>query len=157
MLVKILSQQIQVEVNSQQNTSAQGNIVFSKCWNILRTIGDRKKYKEYYKAIEEVLVPLYECMSTPEKISFDDEILLLITSFIRNSGTVTDIQWRLVQTFPKIFEKNQLMFNNLFSVMNLMIVHGRGVLANEYKVIELVRKLVESLASFRKISSLKCQ
>lgn len=110
----------------------------TKCFNIIRTIGELKGYKPLFGSLEEALLPLYQCMQTPEKISFEDEILLFINSLIRQSGEISQLQWALVPTFPKIFLKNKNMFNNLFTTMNLIIVHGRNFLLTQPGIIEMV-------------------
>lgn len=77
-------------------------------------------------------------METPAKISFVDDILLFMNSITRNSESVSQLGWILVHTFPAIFEKNHGMFNNLFTTINLVIVHGRSVISAEPKIIEMV-------------------
>lgn len=138
LLVKALSQQIETEVKNQENTSHEGNIIFQKCWNIIKTIGDQKIYVPLFKEIEEMLLPLYECLQTPQKISFDDDVLLLVNAFIRQSAEITEIQWRLAATFTAIFEKNKHMLNNLFTTMNLMIYYGRTFLSKNLGVVDMV-------------------
>lgn len=57
-------------------------------------------------------------MQTPEKIEFDEDIFLLITAFLKKSSSLTQIERQLFVSFPKVFEKNNFMFGNLFTTLN---------------------------------------
>ena len=137
-LTKLLSERILTEIRDQTRTSQQNNIVIAKCWNIIQTIGEQKIYKQCFADMEQVLLPLLEWMKTPEKISFDADILLLMNSFIKISEEVTDIEWILVQTFPQVFKKNDYMFNNLFTTINLLIINGKKRLIDSPQTVEMV-------------------
>jgi hypothetical protein len=39
--------------------------------------------------IEQALLPLFECLSVPDKIEFDDDILLTLTSFMKKKKSIS--------------------------------------------------------------------
>lgn len=144
LLVKILSLQVQTELKAEK-PSNQGKIIIAKCWNIIRAIGENKVYLPVLDSIEEPLLPLFEFMQTPEKISFDEEIIALMSAMIKLQEKVSNTKWILVSTFPKVFEKNKYIFYDLFHAINLVIVHGCETLKNRSDLIEMVR---HSLSEF---------
>jgi hypothetical protein len=63
------------------------NIIINKCWNVIRMICELDSFMPTYsREIEETLKPLFEFMMDPEKIEFEDDIVLTIKSFIKKTG-----------------------------------------------------------------------
>ena len=68
------------------------NIILQKCLNILRTISESDAFiPKYLDSIEKVLIPLFEYMEFPERIEFDDEILQIITNFMKRTKQLTPV------------------------------------------------------------------
>ena len=60
------------------------NLTINKCWNVIRTVIELESFiPEFYPQIEEVLKPLFEFMIDPTKIEFEDDIVLVLKSFIK--------------------------------------------------------------------------
>lgn len=80
-------------------------------------------------------------MEKPEEIDFDDEIIAVMNSFIELTGVVSETDWTLLKTFPAVFEKYNQMLTSIFPSLNLMIVHGRDVIAKDSTIIDTVSYL----------------
>lgn len=67
-----------------------------KCMNILRMIVEKQEYISAFSDLfEQKLSPIYFFMANPKAISFDDDILIIIRSFIKRNERVTPVQWEL--------------------------------------------------------------
>ena len=74
---------------------------------------------------EESLKKLYIYMENPSQISFEDEILMIIRSFIVRTQSITPVMWELFTKFPAILEKNKHQFKELFDTINMYLITGR--------------------------------
>ena len=71
-------------------------MIISKCWNIVRLIADSPDFvPQYMPQIETTLLPLFDHLQYPEKNSFDDEILKVVTSFLKKAQRVTPAMQRM--------------------------------------------------------------
>ena len=73
---------------------------------------------EFYSQIEESLKPLFEYMVDPQKIEFEDDIVLVLKSFIKKQRNVSPTLWTLFPLLFKVFEKNKYVFGNLLDTIN---------------------------------------
>ena len=70
-------------------------------------------------------MPLFEYLQFPEKIEFDDEIILTITKFIEKSKRISPVMERLFQVFPKYFKKHKsTLRDNLFKCLIGFLRYG---------------------------------
>lgn len=94
-------------------------MIINKCWNIIRqAIVFDSFIPEYYDKIEETLKPLFEYITEPEKIEFEDDIVLTIKSFIQKTKKVSPTLWTIYPHLMKVFEKNKHAFINLMDTLN---------------------------------------
>lgn len=84
---------------------------------------------QFYSQFEETLAPLLRLMIEPEKITFEDDIVLLIKSFIRKKKEVSPMMWELLTVMPKVLTKNKEALGNVFETLNFYLIHGRQQLA----------------------------
>ena len=92
------------ELKLLQSQNQKTNIILSKCWNIILVMADTDSFiPKYLNEFEKELIPLFDALAFPEKIEFDDEILNLITTFIKKSKTVTPVMQKIFTVFPKYF------------------------------------------------------
>lgn len=70
-------------------------------------------------------------MLDPSKISFEDDIVLMLKSQIRKRKEITPTMWELFQQFPKVLEKNKHSFGNLFETINYYLIVGKVQLAQQ--------------------------
>ena len=62
----------------------------SKCWNIIKVIAGIDVFiPVYLNSIEKELLPLFEYLQFPEKIEFDDEILTVVSIFLKKAKKIT--------------------------------------------------------------------
>lgn len=62
------------------------NIVINKCWNVIRQIVEIPTFiPGLYAQIEEQLKPLFQFIIEPSKIEFEDEIVLVLKTFIKKT------------------------------------------------------------------------
>lgn len=57
-------------------------------------------------------------MVSPEKIEFEDDIILALKTFIKKTGTVSPTLWALFPHLSKVFEKSKNTFGNLLDTLN---------------------------------------
>jgi hypothetical protein len=132
-------ERVQTELKGLQGTQNINNIMINLCWNVLRNMGEQPLIVNKYLAlIETTLVPLFQYMQAPEKIEFDEDILLIVGSLIKVSKGVTDTQMQLFPLFERVFEKYNNEFSHLFNTLNQYIIHGRQRLASNIQYVELV-------------------
>ena len=150
----MLVNKVQNELKQLEGTKQNNNIIINKCWNIIRAMGEMKSYLKYQSEIEQALTPLFMYMEDPSKIEFDDDILLLINSFIKKTGKISKLSWTLFETFPKFFQKYQGMLGNLFTSLNLFIIHGKEVFIQKPELLDLIINIaIDSLFTKAKSSN----
>ena len=76
-----------------------------------------------------MLQPLFEYITDPSKIEFEDDILLAIKALVRKKKAVTETIWRMVPCFNLILEKNKHAFGLLLETVNVILINGRDHLA----------------------------
>lgn len=58
----------------------------NKCWNILRTMPEINGYiPQNLQLIESHLLKLYALLDSPERVDFDEDIVLMVSSMIDKS------------------------------------------------------------------------
>jgi importin-7 len=73
--------------------------------------------------------PLFEFVMTPEQIEFEDDIILVLKSFIKKTQSVSPTLWTIFPHLTKVFAKNKLVFGNLLDTLNYYLIFGRDYLA----------------------------
>lgn len=87
----------------KESKSEGSTVVIGKCMNIIRMLVEKKEYISVFAdEFEQRLKPLYIYMAEPEKIKFDEDIVIILKSFIKKCERVTPIQWDLFVQFPKV-------------------------------------------------------
>lgn len=80
------------EQASKEKGPDAANMRIGKCMNILRGIIDKQEYiSAFADTFEEKLKPLYMFMADPTQINFDEDILLILKSFIRRHKSVSAV------------------------------------------------------------------
>ena len=121
-----------IQKKQQAGAADTSTVVIDKCCNILRISLESNIYMPTLKAeFEENLRPIYQYMADPSKISFEDDIILMLKSQIRKRKEITPTMWELFQQFPKVLEKNKHAFGNLFETINYFLIVGKVQLAQQ--------------------------
>ena len=128
--LKSLVERIQIEIKVCHEKGEKNNIIINKCWNVIRLIVEtRDLVTAFYSQIEASLIPLFEYMADPVSIEFEDDIVLVIKSFIKRTKTVSPVLWKLFPELPRVFTKNELVFGNLLDTLNYYLLFGKESLA----------------------------
>jgi hypothetical protein len=145
-LISMLVLKVQNELKALASSGQNNNLVINKCWNIIRVVAEQRYYTKYQPQIEAALGPLLLYMEDPTKIDFDDDIMLLVSTFIKKTGKISETCWTLFGTFPKFFQKYLGMFGNLFPALNNYIIYGKDVLIQQPQLVDLILNMgIESL------------
>jgi hypothetical protein len=140
----------EVKTNRKPNTDKQGkdseesrtNVYITKCFTILYAIlGKHKLYsfpnndnsnQDIQVIIEastfqtesfEVLIePLVVYLKNPKKIEFDDEIVELLSSLLKNTRIVDTFFQNIFPFLENYFNKNTVMTEELFELLNLYVM-----------------------------------
>ncbi|KAL4471311.1 hypothetical protein ABPG73_018224 [Tetrahymena malaccensis] len=117
-------------------------IYINKCWNIIRDMSENKFIvPQYIDHILEQLRPLLQCVQYPDKIEFDEDIILLVGSFIYHQKAVNPICSDLITCFPLILKKQSYVFAQLFKTLNNVIIYGQQFLIQNVNHLQLIIKM----------------
>lgn len=73
-------------------------------------------------------MPLFRYIEDPSQINFEDDIVLILKSFMKKSGKVSSLLWEIFPYLDRILAKNGTQFGNLFDAINLYIIYGKDEL-----------------------------
>jgi hypothetical protein len=117
--VQAIVKRIALELKQCHEKGEKNNLIINKCWNIIRQIVEFDSFiPQYYNNIEHEMKPLFEYILEPEKIEFEDDIVLILKTFIKKTKKVSDILWTIYPHLIKVFEKNKRSFGNLMDTLN---------------------------------------
>jgi hypothetical protein len=86
------------EQNSREGKSDPSSVTIGKCMNIIRMLVEKKEYiSAFAEQFEEKLKPLYIYMAEPQKINFDEDIVIILKSFIKKCERITPTQWEIYE------------------------------------------------------------
>ena len=68
-------------------------------------------------------------MVDPTKIEFEDEIILVLKSFIKKKQSISPILWTIFPYLTKVFEKSKFVFGNLLDTINYYLLYGKDQIA----------------------------
>nr|QES95450.1 armadillo-type fold protein [Philasterides dicentrarchi] len=124
--LQCLVERIKKEFQLVQSGERTTQLYINKCWNIIRVIADTEGYiVKICNEMEELLLPLLSAIQQPEKIEFDDDILLTITSFLKFKQTITPLTAQLLQYFPQVLKKQNNLFAHMFQTLSYVINYGK--------------------------------
>lgn len=102
-----------------------------KCFNLLKQATQNKalmlKHGHIY---EQTLIPIFEYMVDPTKISFEDDICLILKNFIRKTSSLSDIIYKVFPCLELVFKKNKNTFGDtLLDTLNWYLIYGSNRIA----------------------------
>lgn len=129
-------------------------IVLDKCCTILRICVDNSNYMPDMKAeFEEVLKPVFQLIVNPKAISFDDDIVVLIKSFVKKSKEISPVMWELFDLLPNVVQKNKGELVDLLDTINYFMVYGKEQFAQREMSIRVMAEIIKQAMFTRKILS----
>lgn len=137
--------------SSRREKDSQYNLIVNKCFNIIRTVTDNATYvTKYILIVEEILEPLFDHMKAPSKIDFDEDIVLIMTSFIKHLKSLPNSSLGLLPELPKYLKKSKGLMLDLYELINQYIVYGNGIVDVKEEFNKIIMKIFR--ASFDKKS-----
>ena len=93
---------------------------------IVRVCVDNNAYMPLMQEqFEEALKTLFVYVNEPQKITFEDDILLIIKGLIRKKKGVSPLLWEIFDVFPKLLTKSKGQLGDLLDCINTFMVHGK--------------------------------
>ena len=127
------------------------NLIVNKSFNIIRCITDKESYvSKYILHLEEILKPVFDYMKNPKRIDFDEDIVLILTSFIKYTKTITQSALTILPTLSLYMKKNKGLTLDLYELINQYIVFGNGIIDVNEEYYTHIMKLL-NLAFGKKI------
>lgn len=81
---------------------------------------------KYGHVYEQTLIPIFEYMVDPTKITFEDDICLILKNFIRKTNNLSDIIFKVYPCLERVFNKNKHTFGDtLLDTLNWYLIYGR--------------------------------
>lgn len=77
-------------------------------------------------------------MVNPAQISFDEDIVLVIKSFIKKSKAVSPTLWTLFPLMRNVFDKNKHCLGNLLDTINFYLVYGAETISQNKEYIQIL-------------------
>ena len=72
------------------------------------------------------------------KIEFEDEIVMVIKSFIQKRSSVSPTLWHMFPHLYKVFEKSKYVFGNLLDTINHYLIYGKDTLLQNREYIAML-------------------
>ena len=99
---------------------------------------------KYSSDLEQVFIPIFEFMVDPSKITFEDNILIILKNFIRKTGTVSEIIFKVFPCLEKVFIKNKQAFGDiLLETLNYYLFYGQQRIMQDPSAIEMLVKIAD--------------
>lgn len=135
-----LIQKIQVEMQTYQ--AKRSDFIIAKCWNVVRTLLESSHLsREQLKTAEQLLSPLFQWISVPEQISFEDDIILTLTILIKRQSSASPLLLSLFSHFPAVQSKYKGELRFLFGLLNALIEYSwKELTGKEAMLVEMCEK-----------------
>ena len=85
-----------------------------------------------------MLIPLFEFMKNPMECDFEDDIILAISSIIKKSKSISEVEITLVQTFPQVAVKYEDGLGHMFLCLSYFMQYGKEVLLTKPEIVNVI-------------------
>jgi len=101
------------------------SFIISKCWNVVRTTLDSVHLTiAHLRTCEQLLTPLFEYISAPDAIDFEDDIVLACTSLVKRQEGVSPLCWKVYEKLPAVQRKCRGELRYIFGLLNAIIAYS---------------------------------
>ena len=136
-------QRILNEIKKPSKLASDGetNTFISKCFNIIKLLTEKdKNILNHIPQIEQILEPIFEYMKNPVKIDFEEEIIYIISCFIKITKTIVPSAQKLFLNLDKYFNQNNTITEELYELLSYFILYGTDFLRNDPNFLNFVFK-----------------
>ena len=110
-------------------------LIVTKCWSIINSLADSRVISYNVEEFEHTLVPLFSYLENPKFISFEENIVSVLSSLMKSTQVVSEVQWRILEYLPLIQSKQKGLLGGLFGLLNLYIKFGKEFIQNKLGLI----------------------
>ncbi|OMJ75645.1 hypothetical protein SteCoe_25168 [Stentor coeruleus] len=134
-LVNQLVHKIQFLVSNYPN-SKENSILIAKCWNIIKGVSNSEilansfDVKNIQVEFERILAPLISMLNQPQKQSFEEDIIIVMTNMMRKKKSISKIQWEMFGILPLLQQKQEDSLHGLLKMINNYILFGNEYIIN---------------------------
>jgi len=99
---------------------------------------------KYAANFQEIYKPIFEFMVNPEKITVEDDILMIIKNFIKKTGTVSDTIFTIFPCMASVFAKNKNCFGDtLMDTLNYYMIYGKEKIMSDPQYIRMLLQIAD--------------
>lgn len=143
-LLDSLVSRIHTEYAALRAKGEKNNMIMNQCWNAIRCICENNAfYPEFTSSIEHALLPVFEYLTNPTDIEFDDDLIQIITTLIRKGKSVSENMVKILPVLPKVFEKNKGTLGSLLQTINAYVFYGKTIFLEHKEYIELFLNIAQ--------------
>lgn len=118
----------------------------SKCINILKALAQQKDFLPACgPQFEQVCTPVLALLQHADKITFEDDICIIIKSMIKRSRAVSPTLFEALPFLERIFSKNKECFGSvLLDTLNYYLIYGRDQLAQNRASLQMFFRMADA-------------
>lgn len=111
-------------------------ILISKCWNIIKTVCGLETFTNDFRSdIEGTLLPLISLIGKQEAEVFEDDIVIVIMSIMRQNQKISLLEWEVFNIIPELSLKQQGCLQNLLKLINSYISYGHDYMLSNPNIL----------------------
>lgn len=116
-----------------------------KCFNLIKQATQNKNMMLAYGHIyEQTLIPIFEYMVDPSKISFEDDICLILKNFLRKTNRLSDVIFKVFPCLELVFKKNKNTFGDtLLDTLNWYLIYGSEKIMQNPEYIQMLLRIAD--------------
>lgn len=144
-IVRAVTERITVEITKVDQPHNNSTMFLQGCFNILKQATQHKGLMQKNSdAYEQILMPVFECMTDVTKITFEDDICVILKNFIRKTSSISDIIFKVFPCLENVFVKNKHCFGDtLLDTINYYLIYGRDRIMQERSLIEMLFRITD--------------
>ena len=132
----------EIKKPSKMTYEDDGNTIVIKCFNLIKLICEKEiNLAGNVAKLEVIFEPIFEYMKNPSKIDFEEEILVIITSFIKVTKSIVPSAKRLFVNLDKYFIQSKMISEELYTLLCYFILHGIEFLSEDRNYLNFVKKI----------------